>query len=118
MLISGLTGLYRGIAANIASSAPISAIYTFTYESVKGALLPLFPKVPLIFSSTLFFFLSCIVKHYIYYRLHSDYIARWVFQKSHPNTCLLCRNIALLLIVWQVVVQALLHLLFLLLVSI
>ncbi|OMO79514.1 hypothetical protein CCACVL1_13609 [Corchorus capsularis] len=40
----GLTGLYRGIASNIASSAPISALYTFTYESVKGALLPLFPK--------------------------------------------------------------------------
>ncbi|XVF13122.1 hypothetical protein REPUB_Repub08aG0181000 [Reevesia pubescens] len=40
----GLTGLYRGIASNIASSAPISALYTFSYESVKGALLPLFPK--------------------------------------------------------------------------
>lgn len=42
---SGLTGLYRGIASNIASSAPISAVYAFTYESVKGALLPYFPKV-------------------------------------------------------------------------
>uniref|UniRef100_A0A7N0TQV4 Mitochondrial carrier protein n=1 Tax=Kalanchoe fedtschenkoi TaxID=63787 RepID=A0A7N0TQV4_KALFE len=40
----GFTGLYRGIASNIASSAPISAVYTFTYESVKGVLLPLFPK--------------------------------------------------------------------------
>ncbi|XP_021295482.1 mitochondrial aspartate-glutamate transporter AGC1 isoform X3 [Herrania umbratica] len=40
----GLTGLYRGIASNIASSAPISALYTFSYESVKEALLPLFPK--------------------------------------------------------------------------
>ncbi|KAF2297825.1 hypothetical protein GH714_003757 [Hevea brasiliensis] len=40
----GVTGLYRGIASNIASSAPISAIYTFTYESVKGSLLPLFSK--------------------------------------------------------------------------
>ncbi|XWS38366.1 hypothetical protein CRYUN_Cryun19dG0125100 [Craigia yunnanensis] len=40
----GLAGLYRGIASNIASSAPISALYTFSYESVKGALLPLFPK--------------------------------------------------------------------------
>uniref|UniRef100_A0A2P2KQ07 Uncharacterized protein LOC105124380 isoform X2 n=1 Tax=Rhizophora mucronata TaxID=61149 RepID=A0A2P2KQ07_RHIMU len=40
----GVTGLYRGIASNIASSAPISAIYTFTYESVKGSLLPLLPK--------------------------------------------------------------------------
>lgn len=40
----GMTGLYRGIGSNIASSAPISAIYTFTYESVKGSLLPHFPK--------------------------------------------------------------------------
>lgn len=40
----GVTGLYRGIASNIAASAPISAVYTFTYESVKGALLPYFPK--------------------------------------------------------------------------
>ncbi|XP_021972640.1 mitochondrial substrate carrier family protein Y [Helianthus annuus] len=40
----GLSGLYRGIASNIASSAPISAIYTFSYESVKAALLPLFAK--------------------------------------------------------------------------
>lgn len=40
----GLTGLYRGITSNIASSAPISAIYTFTYESVKRALLPHLPK--------------------------------------------------------------------------
>ncbi|CAN8246458.1 unnamed protein product [Cochlearia groenlandica] len=40
----GFSGLYRGIASNIASSAPISALYTFTYESVKGDLLPLFPK--------------------------------------------------------------------------
>ena len=44
-LFSGLAGFYRGITSNIASSAPISAVYTFTYESVKGALLPLFPKV-------------------------------------------------------------------------
>ncbi|RZR71806.1 hypothetical protein BHM03_00007563 [Ensete ventricosum] len=40
----GLSGLYRGIAANMTSSAPISAIYTFTYESVKGTLLPVLPK--------------------------------------------------------------------------
>ncbi|KAK1374388.1 putative envelope ADP,ATP carrier protein, chloroplastic [Heracleum sosnowskyi] len=40
----GVTGLYRGIASNIAASAPISAVYTFTYESVKGALLPYFSK--------------------------------------------------------------------------
>ncbi|KAL4296114.1 hypothetical protein GQ457_12G000940 [Hibiscus cannabinus] len=40
----GLTGLYRGFDSNIASSAPISALYTFSYESVKGALLPLLPK--------------------------------------------------------------------------
>ena len=44
-MCSGVSGLYRGIASNIASSAPISALYTFTYESVKGALLPVFPKV-------------------------------------------------------------------------
>lgn len=31
------------IASNIASSAPISAIYTFTYESIKGSLLPFLP---------------------------------------------------------------------------
>ncbi|KAJ8526921.1 hypothetical protein K7X08_029398 [Anisodus acutangulus] len=40
----GVTALYRGISTNLASSAPISALYTFTYESVKGALLPLLPK--------------------------------------------------------------------------
>ncbi|KAL5727483.1 hypothetical protein ACHQM5_000675 [Ranunculus cassubicifolius] len=40
----GVTGLYRGIATNIASSAPISAVYTYTYETVKGAMLPILPK--------------------------------------------------------------------------
>ncbi|CAI9756499.1 unnamed protein product [Fraxinus pennsylvanica] len=40
----GVMGLYRGISSNIASSAPISAIYTFTYESVKSTLVPFFPK--------------------------------------------------------------------------
>ncbi|KAJ8449249.1 hypothetical protein Cgig2_002381 [Carnegiea gigantea] len=40
----GLTGLYRGISSNITTSAPISAIYTFTYESVKGYLLPSLSK--------------------------------------------------------------------------
>ncbi|KAL6549980.1 hypothetical protein OROMI_020468 [Orobanche minor] len=40
----GITGLYRGISSNIVASAPISAVYTFTYESVKKSLLPLFPK--------------------------------------------------------------------------
>ncbi|XP_027342526.1 uncharacterized protein LOC113855191 isoform X2 [Abrus precatorius] len=40
----GLLGLYRGITTNIACSAPISAVYTFTYESVKAALLPYLPK--------------------------------------------------------------------------
>ncbi|XP_074585379.1 uncharacterized protein LOC141841150 [Curcuma longa] len=44
ILEKGIQGLYRGIATNIASSAPISAIYTFTYESVKGGLLPILPK--------------------------------------------------------------------------
>lgn len=42
---SGIFGLYRGISSNIVSSAPISALYTFTYESVKKSLLPLLPKV-------------------------------------------------------------------------
>ncbi|CAA6666580.1 unnamed protein product [Spirodela intermedia] len=36
----GVMGLYRGIPSSMASSAPISAVYTFTYESVKGAFLP------------------------------------------------------------------------------
>ncbi|KAG8374957.1 hypothetical protein BUALT_Bualt10G0049600 [Buddleja alternifolia] len=40
----GISGLYRGISSNILSSAPISAVYTFTYESVKKSLLPHFPK--------------------------------------------------------------------------
>ncbi|KAL3818054.1 hypothetical protein ACJIZ3_003959 [Penstemon smallii] len=40
----GVTGLYRGISSNLVTSAPISAIYTFTYESVKKTLLPLLPK--------------------------------------------------------------------------
>ncbi|MCL7052251.1 hypothetical protein MKW94_017910 [Papaver nudicaule] len=40
----GVSGLYRGIASNVASSAPISAVYTFTYESVKASLLPLLPQ--------------------------------------------------------------------------
>ncbi|KAK4262765.1 hypothetical protein QN277_028279 [Acacia crassicarpa] len=40
----GLPGLYRGITTSIACSAPISAVYTFTYESVKAALLPYLPK--------------------------------------------------------------------------
>ncbi|KAL2481840.1 Mitochondrial substrate carrier family protein [Abeliophyllum distichum] len=31
-------------SSNIASSAPISAVYTFTYESVKSTLIPFFPK--------------------------------------------------------------------------
>lgn len=40
----GITGLYRGITSNITTSAPISAIYTFTYESVKGFLVPSLSK--------------------------------------------------------------------------
>lgn len=40
----GLPGLYRGITSNITTSAPISAIYTFTYESVKEFLLPSLAK--------------------------------------------------------------------------
>lgn len=32
----GLSGFYRGISSNLSSSAPISAIYTATYEAVKS----------------------------------------------------------------------------------
>ncbi|KAM0864686.1 hypothetical protein ACQ4PT_043756 [Festuca glaucescens] len=40
----GVLGLYGGLASKIACSAPISAIYTLTYELIKGALLPTLPK--------------------------------------------------------------------------
>lgn len=40
----GVLGLYGGLASKIACSAPISAIYTLTYEIVKGALLPILAK--------------------------------------------------------------------------
>ncbi|KAM3226146.1 hypothetical protein ACQJBY_058680 [Aegilops geniculata] len=40
----GVLGLYGGLASKIACSAPISAIYTLTYEIVKGSLLPTLPK--------------------------------------------------------------------------
>jgi len=36
----GARKLYSGVLTNLASSAPISAIYTSTYEAVKGLLLP------------------------------------------------------------------------------
>jgi len=52
---SGLTGLYRGISSNITTSAPISAIYAFTYESVKGYLLPSLSKV----TANSFSFVTC-----------------------------------------------------------
>ncbi|MBA0575368.1 hypothetical protein Golob_027951, partial [Gossypium lobatum] len=42
--LHSLTGLYGGVGSNIVSSAPISALYAFSYESVEGTLLPLFPK--------------------------------------------------------------------------
>lgn len=40
----GVLGLYGGLASKVACSAPISALYTLTYEIVKGALLPTLPK--------------------------------------------------------------------------
>jgi hypothetical protein len=40
----GIKGLYRGLGSNLASSAPTSAIYTFTYEAVKSGLLPFIPQ--------------------------------------------------------------------------
>ena len=41
----GVLGLYSGLTTSLASSAPISAIYTASYESVKGKLLLIFPEV-------------------------------------------------------------------------
>jgi hypothetical protein len=41
----GVFGLYSGLTTSLMSSAPISAIYTASYESVKGKLLPMFPEV-------------------------------------------------------------------------
>lgn len=43
--MAGLKGLYRGLGSNLASSAPISAIYTLTYEAVKAGLLRHIPAV-------------------------------------------------------------------------
>ncbi|CAI5988484.1 unnamed protein product [Closterium sp. NIES-64] len=40
----GPLGLYSGVAASLATAAPISAIYACTYEAVKEALLPLVPQ--------------------------------------------------------------------------
>ncbi|KAI4370076.1 hypothetical protein MLD38_018460 [Melastoma candidum] len=55
---ASFTGLYRGISSNIASSVPISAIYTFTYESVKTK-----------FDSS--FFLRWFCQHRYVVRLHT-----------------------------------------------
>lgn len=41
----GVFGLYSGLTTSLASSAPISAIYTASYESIKVKLLPMFPEV-------------------------------------------------------------------------
>lgn len=40
----GVFGLYSGLSASLASSAPISAIYTASYEAVKSRLMPMFPE--------------------------------------------------------------------------
>jgi len=40
----GVLGLYSGLTTSLASSAPISAIYTASYEGVKAKLLPMFPE--------------------------------------------------------------------------
>ncbi|CAI7731665.1 unnamed protein product [Closterium sp. NIES-54] len=40
----GPLGLYSGVAASLATAAPISAIYACTYEAVKEALLSLVPQ--------------------------------------------------------------------------
>lgn len=39
----GVFGLYDGLSASLASSAPISALYTASYELVKRRLEPMFP---------------------------------------------------------------------------
>ena len=39
----GVLGLYAGMLPKLLSSAPCSAIYAATYESVKSSLLPLLP---------------------------------------------------------------------------
>eukprot|EP00850_Spirogloea_muscicola_P020232 SM000210S06746 [mRNA] locus=s210:128173:131311:+ [translate_table: standard] len=40
----GFGGLYRGLGSNMTTSAPISALYTCTYEAVKEALLRRLPN--------------------------------------------------------------------------
>eukprot|EP00897_Mesotaenium_endlicherianum_P003920 jgi/Mesen1/3556/ME000199S02713 len=43
MTEKGVRGFYGGIGSNLATAAPISAIYASTYEAVKEALLPQLP---------------------------------------------------------------------------
>ena len=43
--ILGIAWLYKGIGCQLASSAPISIIYTFRYESMKASFLPHLAKV-------------------------------------------------------------------------
>ncbi|ONI07103.1 hypothetical protein PRUPE_5G100200 [Prunus persica] len=81
----GLTGLYRGIATNIASSAPISAVYTFTYESVKGALLPLFPKEYYSFAHCMAGGCASIATSFIF--TPSERIKQQMQVGSHYNNC-------------------------------
>ncbi|KAF3448567.1 hypothetical protein FNV43_RR09280 [Rhamnella rubrinervis] len=81
----GLTGLYRGIASNIASSAPISAIYTFTYESVKGALLPLFPKEYYSFAHCVAGGCASIATSFVF--TPSEHIKQQMQVGSHYNNC-------------------------------
>ncbi|XP_059276179.1 mitochondrial aspartate-glutamate transporter AGC1 [Lycium ferocissimum] len=81
----GVTALYRGISTNLASSAPISALYTFTYESVKGALLPLFPKEYHSFAHCLAGGCASIATSFIF--TPSEHIKQQMQVGSHYKNC-------------------------------
>ncbi|WVZ24498.1 hypothetical protein V8G54_003042 [Vigna mungo] len=84
-LISGLLGLYRGITTNIASSAPISAVYTFSYESVKAALLPYLPKEYHSFAHCVGGGCASIATSFIF--TPSDRIKQQMQVRSHYRNC-------------------------------
>ncbi|KAJ6326757.1 hypothetical protein OIU78_013777 [Salix suchowensis] len=81
----GVTGLYRGISSNIASSAPISAIYTFTYESVKGSLLPHFPKEHYSFAHCIAGGCASIATSFVF--TPSERVKQQMQIGSHYNNC-------------------------------
>ncbi|XP_052735488.1 uncharacterized protein LOC108347638 isoform X2 [Vigna angularis] len=81
----GLLGLYRGITTNIASSAPISAVYTFSYESVKAALLPYLPKEYHSFAHCVGGGCASIATSFIF--TPSDRIKQQMQVRSHYRNC-------------------------------